>query len=49
MKRKTKLNLIRTFIAGSALLITLPIFITSVNLSTESRAHGNACSCGSCS
>ena len=49
MNRKTKLNLIATLIAGSALAVTLPIFSNSVNLTTESKAHGDACSCGSCS
>ena len=49
MNRKTKLNLIATLVAGSPLAVTLPLFSNSVNLTTESKAHGNACSCGSCS
>ncbi len=49
MNRKTKLNLIATLIAGSALVVTLPIFSNSVDLTTESKTHGSSCSCGSCS
>ena len=49
MNRKTEFNLIATLIAGSALAVTLPIFSNSVNLTAESKAHGSACSCGSCS
>ena len=49
MNRKTKLNLIATLIAGSALAVTLPIFSNSVNLTTESKAHANPFLCDRCS
>ena len=49
MNTKTKLNLIATLLAASALVVTFPTFSNSVDLTTESKAHGIACSCGSCS